>query len=131
MRSFKLILVITTIFFSCFAGRRAFSNQTTDAQAGPDTAMVFHVTDSIASCELKVYDEKSARQTGVPRMLVHYNKTIEYDEKNKLVFVYYSFSMKKFYGNDSVVYPMSTGFPDFISISYDLKTKKTCFLPEG
>ncbi len=124
MRSYKLVLVITTIFFS-------FTNKTIYAQTGPDTVMVFHVTDSIASYELNEYDKKSERQTGVPRVLAHYNRTFSYDEKNKLVFVYYSFSMQKFYGNDLVEYPMTTGFPDLISISYELKTKKTRILPEG
>src|SRR5262245_56922206 len=123
MKVFNLIL-LTILLFS-------ISNKTVNAQIGRDSAIVFHVTDSIASYELKVYDEKSGRQTGVPRMLHHYNRWFSYDEKNKIVFVYYSFNINKFYTNGDVEYIMSTGFPDFISIAYDLKTKQTRILPEG
>jgi hypothetical protein len=108
-----------------------FSINSTQAQISFDTVVIFKITDSIASHELKVFDENSSRQTGVPRMLEHYDRFYSFSEKNQLVFVYYSFNQKKFYGENTPVYDLSTGFPDFISISYNLATKKTRILPEG
>src|SRR6478735_12816998 len=97
----------------------------------PDTALIYHVTDSVATIELKKYDEQSGRQTGVPRMLCHYTKSISYDKNEAIAFVYYHFSTKLFYGNEKTETIKSTGFPDFISISYQLTTKKIRILPEG
>ena len=98
---------------------------------GFDTLGISRITDSIAAYELNKYDEQSSRQTGIPRMVCHYNKSYSFDKTKNMVFVYYSFSDFLFYGSKEVITVMSTGFPDFISISYDIKTKETRILPEG
>lgn len=118
----KLYLLILTVAFNWMV----VHGQTNKI----DTPHIFHITDSIATIELEKYDEKSNRQTGVPRSVQHFDKTIVIDEANRYFLVNYTFNRQKFYAENrkQETYLKSTGFPDVFNISYDLATKKATLL---
>lgn len=68
------------------------------SQASMNTAHIIIKADSVASDELKKFDDNRGRETGVPLALQHFNKTVSFNEDKSRAYVTYVFDKVKFYG---------------------------------
>jgi hypothetical protein len=123
----KYFLTLIGVFATVFA----LHASSTEVKTGADTTAILKSTDSLATIMLRDYDEKSQRQTGVPRALEHFDKTYIVNSQKKLLIVNYTFNQQKFYGSDHDLFALSTGFPDRFSIVYNITTKTVRYIPEG
>ncbi len=131
-----LVFASSLLVLCSFSSEKALpekSLQPGNGSSNIDTLAMLHITDSIAAVELQKYDEQSQRQTGVPKSVPHFDKIFTANTTQTVFIVHYSFNQKKFYGKnwDEKNYPITTGFPDHFSVSYDLVTKKITVLYEG